>query len=282
MIQHSDRADLRNQKPDIADEPARLELRDVSAGYDGKLVLADVSFQVPHGARVAIVGPNGAGKSTLFKVLVGLLPARRGEVLIHGRPLGAHQDCVAYVPQRNDIDWRFPVTVADVVMMGRYGHLGWTRRPTHADKDIVRHSLDQMRIGNLARRSIGELSGGQQQRVFLARALAQEPHILLMDEPFTGVDAATQEATLELLDVLHTQRVTVMISTHDLNLAAGRFERVLLLNRRVIAYGAVSEVFTPQALGQAFSGQVLMLPNGQALVDDCCPPDETRLETQAK
>jgi ABC-type Mn2+/Zn2+ transport system ATPase subunit len=280
--QHSDRADIRNQKPDIAGEPARLELRDVSAGYDGKLVLADVSFQVPHGARVAIVGPNGAGKSTLFKVLVGLLPARRGEVLIHGRSLGAHQDCVAYVPQRNDIDWRFPVTVADVVMMGRYGHLGWTRRPTRADKDIVRHSLDQMRIGDLARRSIGELSGGQQQRVFLARALAQEPHILLMDEPFTGVDAATQEATLELLDVLHAQRVTVMISTHDLNLAAGRFERVLLLNRRVIAYGAVSEVFTPQTLGQAFSGQMLMLPNGQALVDDCCPPDDMRLgrETQ--
>jgi manganese/iron transport system ATP-binding protein len=266
--------------PALAAEPARLELRGVSAGYDGTLVLDDVSFQVPHGARVAIVGPNGAGKSTLFKVLVGLLPVRRGEVLVHGLPLGAHQDCVAYVPQRNDIDWRFPVTVSDVVMMGRYGHLGWTKRPSKLDREIVVHSLAQLRIADLAKRSIGELSGGQQQRVFLARALAQEPHILLMDEPFTGVDASTQEATLELLDELHAQQVTVMISTHDLNLAAARFEQVLLLNHRVIAYVAVNVVFTPQALGQAFSGQVLMLPNGLALVDDCCPPDEARLGSE--
>lgn len=272
MNQHIDQLEVRSQKSEVVGEPARLELRGVSAGYDGSLVLDDVSFQVPHGARVAIVGPNGAGKSTLFKVLVGLLPARRGEVLIHGLPLGAHQDCVAYVPQRNDIDWRFPVTVSDVVMMGRYGQLGRTRRPSQLDREIVIRSLAQLRIADLARRSIGELSGGQQQRVFLARALAQEPHILLMDEPFTGVDAATQEATLELLDDLSTQQVTVMISTHDLNLAAARFKQVLLLNHRVVAYGAVHEVFTPQALGQAFSGQVLMLPNGLALVDDCCPP----------
>jgi manganese/iron transport system ATP-binding protein len=271
---------ISNQTLAIGGEPARLELRDVSAGYDGAIVLNDVSFQVPHGARVAIVGPNGAGKSTLFKVLVGLLPVRRGEVLVHGLPLGAHQDCVAYVPQRNDIDWRFPVTVSDVVMMGRYGHLGWTKRPSKSDREIVLHSLAQLHIADLAKRSIGELSGGQQQRVFLARALAQEPHILLMDEPFTGVDAATQEATLDLLDDLHAQQVTVMISTHDLNLAAARFEQVLLLNHRVIAYGPVNAVFTPQALGQAFSGQVLMLPNGLALVDDCCPPDEARLGSE--
>jgi manganese/iron transport system ATP-binding protein len=270
---------IKNQQSTIADEPARLELRGVSAGYDGSLVLDDVSFQVPHGARVAIVGPNGAGKSTLFKVLVGLLPVWRGEVLIHGRPLGAHQDCVAYVPQHNDIDWRFPVTVSDVVMMGRYGQLGRTRRPAKLDRDIVIRSLAQLRIADLARRSIGELSGGQQQRVFLARALAQEPHILLMDEPFTGVDASTQEATLDLLDDLTAQQVTVMISTHDLNLAASRFKQVLLLNHRVVAYGAVDEVFTPQALGQAFNSQVLMLPNGLTLVDDCCPPDETRVFT---
>jgi ABC-type Mn2+/Zn2+ transport system ATPase subunit len=258
-------------------QPARLELRDVSAGYNGKLVLHDVSFQVPHGARVAVVGPNGAGKSTLFKVLVGLLPARSGEVLIHGLPLGAHQDCVAYVPQRNDIDWRFPVTVSDVVMMGRFGHLGRLQRASRHDREIVTQCLEQMRIANLAKRSIGELSGGQQQRVFLARALAQEPHILLMDEPFTGVDAATQEATLALLDDLQAQQVTAMISTHDLNLAASRFEQVLLLNHHVVAYGSVNDVFTPQALGQAFSSQVLLLPNGMALVDECCPPDEARV-----
>jgi manganese/iron transport system ATP-binding protein len=271
---------ISDQQSAIPSEPAQLELRGVSAGYDGSLVLDDVSFQAPHGARVAIVGPNGAGKSTLFKVLVGLLPARRGEVLIHGLPLGAHQDCVAYVPQHNDIDWRFPVTVSDVVMMGRYGQLGWTRRPSPLDREIVLHSLAQLRITDLAQRSIGELSGGQQQRVFLARALTQEPHILLMDEPFTGVDAATQEAMLELLDDLSTQQVTVMISTHDLNLAASRFKQVLLLNHRVVAYGAVHEVFTPQTLGQAFSGQVLMLPDGLTLVDDCCPPAQR--ETRAR
>jgi ABC-type Mn2+/Zn2+ transport system ATPase subunit len=276
-MKRSTQTAIRNQKSEITGEPARLELRDVSAGYNGKLVLHDVSFQVPHGARVAVVGPNGAGKSTLFKVLVGLLPARGGEVLIHGLPLGAHQDCVAYVPQRNDIDWRFPVTVSDVVMMGRFGHLGRLRRASQHDRAIVLHCLEQMRISDLARRSIGELSGGQQQRVFLARALAQEPHILLMDEPFTGVDAATQEATLALLDDLQAQHVTTMISTHDLNLAASRFEQVLLLNQHVVAYGLVNEVFTPQALGQAFSGQVLMLPNGMALVDECCPPDEVRV-----
>jgi ABC-type Mn2+/Zn2+ transport system ATPase subunit len=270
-------SEIKNPKSKIPGEPARLELRGVSAGYDGKLILHEVSFQVPHGARVAVVGPNGAGKSTLFKVLVGLLPVRSGEVLIHGLPLGAHQECVAYVPQRNDIDWRFPVTVSDVVMMGRFGHLGRLQRASKHDREIVLHCLEQMRIANLAKRSIDELSGGQQQRVFLARALAQEPHILLMDEPFTGVDAATQEATLALLDDLQTQHVTAMISTHDLNLAAARFEQVLLLNHHVIAYGAVNEVFTPQALGQAFSGQVLMLPNGTALVDECCPPDETRV-----
>jgi len=259
-------------------EPARLELRGVTAGYNGAPALEDVTFQVSHGARVAVVGPNGAGKSTLFKVLVGLLPLRRGQVLIHGLPLGAHQDCVAYVPQRNDIDWRFPVTVTDVVMMGRYGQIGRLKRPTGRDREIVRRSLEQLRVADLARRSIGELSGGQQQRVFLARALAQEPHILLMDEPFTGVDAATQEATLEVLEDLGAEHVTVMISTHDLNLAA-RFERVLLLNRRVVAYGAVNDAFTAQALEQAFRGQVLMLPNGLALVDECCPPDEARVAT---
>ncbi len=277
MDNYAIQSESKNQKSKIPGEPARLELRDVSAGYNGKLILHDVSFQVPHGARVAVVGPNGAGKSTLFKVLVGLLPARSGEVLIHGLPLGAHQECVAYVPQRNDIDWRFPVTVSDVVMMGRFGHLGRLQRPSRHDHEIVRHSLEQMRIANLAKRSIDELSGGQQQRVFLARALAQEPHILLMDEPFTGVDAATQEATLALLDDLQTQHVTAMISTHDLNLAAARFEQVLLLNHHVVAYGRVDEVFTPQALSQAFSGQVLLLPNGLALVDECCPPDEARV-----
>jgi len=256
---------------ELPGEPARLDLDRVSVGYDGRLALEEVSLQVPHGARVAVVGPNGAGKSTLFKALVGLLPLRSGRILIHGRPLGHHQDCVAYVPQREEVDWRFPVTVADVVMMGRYGRLGWLRRPGKRDRQVVAASLEQVGIGHLADHAIGALSGGQQQRVFLARALAQEPHILLMDEPFTGVDASTQEAVLGVLESLQERGVTLMVSTHDLNLAATRFERIILLNRRLIAYGTADEVFTPQTVRQAFGRQVLVM-EGAMLVDECCPP----------
>lgn len=253
--------------------PAHLEIENITVAYNGTPALRDVSFLVPHGTRVAIVGPNGAGKSTLFKALVGLLPLRAGRILIHGLPLGHHLDCVAYVPQREEVDWRFPVTVTDVVMMGRYGKLGWLRRPGKQDALAVTRALDQMRIRDLASQPIGDLSGGQQQRVFLARALAQEPHILLMDEPFTGVDVATQEATLALLDELRAQNVTVMVSTHDLNLATSRFDQVLLLNRRVIAYGVPKTVFTPENISEAFGTRVMYL-NGVAVVDECCPPDE--------
>jgi ABC-type Mn2+/Zn2+ transport system ATPase subunit len=253
--------------------PAHLEIENITVAYNGTPVLRDVSFRVPHGTRVAVVGPNGAGKSTLFKALVGLLPLRAGRVMIHGLALGHHLDCVAYVPQREEVDWRFPVTVTDVVMMGRYGKLGWLRRPRQADHIAVARALDQMRIRDLAAQPISDLSGGQQQRVFLARALAQEPHILLMDEPFTGVDVATQEATLALLDELRTQQVTVMVSTHDLNLAMSRFDQVLLLNRRVIAFGLPKTVFTPENIAEAFGTRVMYV-GGMAIVDECCPPDE--------
>ncbi|MBI2330710.1 MAG: ABC transporter ATP-binding protein, partial [Chloroflexi bacterium] len=199
--------------------PHRLEVQNISIGYGNKVVLHDLSFQIPHGARVAVVGPNGAGKSTLFKALVGLLPVQGGQILIHGASLGAHKDCVAYVPQREEVDWRFPVTVNDVVMMGRFMQMGWLKRASAHDKDAVQKSLQQMGIADLATQSIGQLSGGQQQRAFLARAIAQEPHILLMDEPFTGVDITTQEATLRLLDHLQEKQVTAIVSTHDLNLA---------------------------------------------------------------
>ena len=254
-------------------EPARLDIDQISVGYNGSDVLDRLSFQVPHGARVAVVGPNGAGKSTLFKALVGLLPLRSGQIFIHGLPLGVHKDCVAYVPQREEVEWRFPVSVTDVVMMGRYGRLGWLRRPGKADREVVANSLEQMGISDLADQPIGDLSGGQQQRAFLARALAQEPHILLMDEPFTGVDLATQEATLALLDRLESQEVTVMVSTHDLPMASQRFEKVLLINHRLIAYGSPGEVFTPESIRQAFGSQVLYM-DGAVVVDECCPPEE--------
>lgn len=257
-----------------AKQPARLEMNNISVGYNGQIVLHNLSVQVPHGGQVAVVGPNGAGKSTLFKALVGLIPLRSGRIFIHGEPLGHHKDCVAYVPQREDVDWRFPVSVTDVVMMGRFARLGWSRRPEKSDHAAVYQALEQMNIATLAERSIGELSGGQQQRVFLARALAQEPHILLMDEPFTGVDASTQEATLALLDKLKKQDVTVMVSTHDLNMAAQRFETVLLLNKGLVAYGPPNESLSAQAIQRAFGGQVLFLDGVAAIVDDCCPGDE--------
>ena len=254
--------------------PHRLEVIDINIGYGDKIVLHDVSFQIPHGARVAVVGPNGAGKSTLFKALVGLLPLKSGHILIHGMELGLHQDCVAYVPQREEVDWKFPVTVADVVMMGRFGKLGWFKQPSTTDQTVVRESLAQLGIADLAKKSIGELSGGQQQRVFLARAVAQEPHILLMDEPFTGVDVTTQEATLNLLDVLRERSVTAIISTHDLNLAANRFDYILLINKRVVAFGEPEEVMRQENLSRAFGNSLLVMENGSMLVDECCPPEE--------
>ncbi|MFH2039274.1 MAG: metal ABC transporter ATP-binding protein [Chloroflexota bacterium] len=254
--------------------PARLEIENISVGYNGTIVLQDVSFHIAHGARVAVVGPNGAGKSTLFKALVGLLPLRSGQIFIHEMALGHHLDCVAYVPQRSEVDWQFPVTVADVVMMGRFGKMNWLQAPSRVDRQVVRTSLQQMGIADLADRSIRDMSGGQQQRVFLARALAQQPHIFLMDEPFTGVDTTTQEATLQLLDHLREQNVTVLISTHDLTLAATRFDAILLLNKRVLAFGTPQEVLTPDNLRQAFGTHVLDMETGALLVDDCCPPDK--------
>jgi ABC-type Mn2+/Zn2+ transport system ATPase subunit len=250
-----------------------LEILDADIGYGDKTILHDLSFQVPHGARLAVVGPNGAGKSTLFKALVGILPLQKGRILIHGRELSAHKDCVAYVPQREEVDWRFPVTVRDVVMMGRYDQIGWLKRPSSADQRIVRQSLTQMGIEDLAEQSIGQLSGGQQQRAFLARAVAQEPHILLMDEPFTGVDVTTQEATLVLLDHLREKQVTAMISTHDLNLAAANFDLVLLLNHRLVAYGPAVEALSQENLRRAFGNSLLVMENGAMLVDECCPPE---------
>jgi len=263
------------------EEPARLDLERVSVAYNGQPVLCDVNFQVPHGQRVAVVGPNGAGKSTLFKALVGLLPLRSGRVLIHGLPLGHHLDCVAYVPQREEVDWRFPLTVADVVMMGRYGRLRRLSQPGPEDHQAVQRALDRMGIADLAQRSIAELSGGQQQRVFLARALAQEPHILLMDEPFTGVDITTREAVLQVLEQLREQQVTTLISTHDLSLAASSFDRVLLLNRRQVAYGPSQEVFTTDLLQEAFGGQLLRLGAGVVAVDQCCPLPEAHSRSPA-
>jgi manganese/iron transport system ATP-binding protein len=251
--------------------PATLMVQQLTAGYNGTPALQDLTFEVEHGSRVAVVGPNGAGKSTLFKVLVGLVPIRAGDIKIHGLPLGDHQYCVAYVPQREEVDWHFPVTVSDVVMMGRFGRQGWLSRSSQEDRQAVKRSLDIMGINEYALASISDLSGGQQQRVFLARAIAQEPHILLMDEPFTGVDAPTQESTLELLDRLKEKDVTVLVSTHDLNMASHRFDQVLLLNKRLIAFGKPAQVFSKENVREAFGSHLLYMEDAAMIVDECCP-----------
>lgn len=254
-------------------EPARVDFQHVSIGYHGKNILEDITFTVDHGAQIAVVGPNGAGKTTLFKALVGLLPIWEGNINIHGRPLGQHRDCVAYIPQREEVDFRFPITVQEVVGMGRFGKLSWLQNLNKQDREIVKTCLQQMDILHLADHSIADLSGGQQQRVFLARALAQQPHILLMDEPFTGIDIATQEITLQLFERLKEQKVTILVSTHDLNMASTRFEQTLLLNRKIIAYGTPDQVFTTEHIEEAFGGKILLL-DGAVVVDQCCPGDD--------
>lgn len=251
--------------------PAHLHVDRISLAYNGTLALADVSFEVLQGTRVAVVGPNGAGKSTLFKALVGLLPLRAGEITVHGAALSTHKDCVAYVPQRDEVDWRFPLSVADVVMMGRYARIGWLKRPSAHDHRCVLEALEQVGMAAYAQTHINELSGGQQQRVFLARAMAQEPHILLMDEPFNGVDVDTQNDVLGLLKDLQQRKVTVMIATHDLSMAARYFSHVLLLNKRLLAYGAPADVFRQDVLADAFRGQMLRLDDGTLVADQCCP-----------
>jgi len=251
----------------------QLDLDCVTVSYSGGPALQEISLAVPHGAQVAVVGPNGAGKSTLFKALVGLLPLRAGSILIHGRAPNDQQDPVAYVPQREEVDWRFPVTVKDAVMMGRYGRLGLLRRPAPADRRAVAAALETMGLTGLADRPIADLSGGQQQRVFLARALAQEPHVLLLDEPFTGVDAAVRESVLDVLEALRATNVTVLVSTHDLRLASERFELVALLNRRLIAYGPPADVFRPENVSAAFGGGAIFL-DGMVVVDQCCGAHE--------
>jgi manganese/iron transport system ATP-binding protein len=252
---------------------ARLEFSHVSVAYNRQIVLDDITLEIAHGAQIAVVGPNGAGKSTLFKALTGLLPLESGRILIHGKSLRIHDDCVAYIPQREEVDWNFPVTVQDVVMMGRYNRFGWFKNPRKTDFEITDRAMERLGILNLKTKPIGQLSGGQQQRAFLARALAQQPHILLLDEPFTGVDLTTQEATLDMLAGLKKEGVTVLVSTHDLSLASERFEQVILLNHRLIAFGSPESTFSTENLANAF-GHLVYRKDGLVLVDQCCPGDE--------
>lgn len=248
----------------------------VTVRYEGRVALDDVNFQIYAGERVAIVGPNGAGKSTLLKVVAGILAPAAGKANVYGYGPNGHI-CIGYVPQRSQVDWSFPVTVGDVVMMGRAARLGLFRNPGRSDWQRVRESLALVGMADYAKRQIGELSGGQQQRVFIARSLAQEAELLLMDEPLTGLDIPSQDAIFEILDLLRREGMTVLVSTHDLKLARERFDRLMLLNRRLVGFGPPEDVLAPANLQLAYGTHLTMLPGAggmMALSDTCCEGDE--------
>ncbi|MEM0895320.1 MAG: metal ABC transporter ATP-binding protein [Verrucomicrobiota bacterium] len=236
-----------------------LEAHDLTVAYRKKPALYGVDVRFPQGHLVGIVGPNGAGKSTFIKAVLGIVRPEGGWVKVFGEPVETSQRRIGYVPQRESVDWDFPVTVWDVVMMGRFGSMGLFRRPKKADREIVAECLEKVKLGSLARRQIGNLSGGQQQRVFLARALAQEADVYLMDEPFAGVDAATESAIITLLKGMRDAGKTVIVVHHDLSTARDYFDSLLLLNMRLVAFGPVEEVFTPELLQKTYGGRLTIL-----------------------
>lgn len=242
-----------------------LRVRDLTVAYDKKPVLRSVNLSLPEGRLVGIVGPNGAGKSTLLKAVLGLIPAAAGEVEIYGEPYRSQRQLVGYVPQRGSVDWDFPTDALDVVTMGRYGRLGWFRRPGHKDREIALHCLEQVGMADFADRQISQLSGGQQQRVFLARALAQDAQIYFMDEPFAGVDAATEKAIMALLSQLRSAGKTVVVVHHDLQTVRDYFDWLVLLNMRIITAGPTADVFTGENLQKTYGGR---LTNLQHLTGD--------------
>ena len=249
-----------------------LDVQGLNVRYNGHVALDDISFHLHEGERVAVVGPNGAGKSTLFKVVSGVLAPTSGTVNIFGSKPSGHV-CIAYIPQRSQVDWNFPLSVAEVVMMGRSAKLGPFNWPRKRDWDFVHHALDTVELSNLTTRQIGQLSGGQQQRMFIARALAQEAELMLMDEPLSGLDTPSQEGILSLLDRLKKENVTVMVATHNLEQAAGHFERIMLLNHRIVAFDIPKNVLHTDNLLQAYGGRLKVDSAGTMLVDDCCPPE---------
>jgi manganese/iron transport system ATP-binding protein len=262
--------------PDHDPTAPSLQVRELNVRFNGTVALKNVSFELPAGQRLAVVGPNGAGKTTLFKVLAGILQPAAGQVRIFGHPPGG-DTCIAYVPQRSQLDLAFPVTAAEVVMMGRIREIGMLRWPGRNDWRVVGAALERVGMAAAADQRIGELSGGQQQRVLLAQALAQEAELILLDEPFSGLDIPSQESLFRILDELQSAGVTEIVSTHDLNLASERFGRVLLVNCRLIAVGPPAEVLTQPNLVAAYGGHVHRLPEKEGVLivtDTCCEGDE--------
>lgn len=234
-----------------------LEVRNLDVAYaNGVLAMQDASFSLTGGTICALAGPNGAGKSTIFKAIMGVLRPRRGSIMINGLSVreALGRKLLAYVPQSEDVDWNFPVLVEDVVMMGRYGHMGFMRIASATDRRAVTAALERVDLVGLRRRQIGELSGGQKRRMFLARALAQESPVILLDEPFTGVDVKTEEAIIALLAALREEGRVMLVSTHNLGSIPDFCDRVILVNKRVVAAGPTAEAFNEQNLRAAFGG----------------------------
>ena len=261
--------------PHIHHQPNQpiLDVQHITVRYNGQIAIEEITFHLHEGERVAVVGPNGAGKSTLFKVVSGVLQPASGEVKIFGSRPGGHV-CIAYIPQRSQVDWNFPVSVADVVMMGRSAKLGPLNWPHKNDWEHVQRALETVELSDLAGRQIGQLSGGQQQRMFIARALAQEAELMLMDEPLSGLDTPAQEGLLNWLETLRDPQGTIRVATPALDQAARHFDRILLLNHRMIAFDRPQNVLQTDTLLQAYGGRLKVEPGGTMLVDDCCPPDE--------
>ncbi|WP_313892795.1 metal ABC transporter ATP-binding protein [Psychrobacillus sp.] len=241
-----------------------LQIKNLSVAYEDKIVLKDVNISIPVGSLTGIIGPNGAGKSTLIKAILNQLPNKTGTVHILDRPLNPKDLIVGYVPQRNAVDWDFPTNALDVVLMGRYGHIGLMKKPPAKDKQIALDCLKNVGMEAFADRSIGQLSGGQQQRVFLARALAQEAEIYFMDEPFVGVDAATERTIISILKDLKAQGKTVFVVHHDLQTAGDYFDWMILLNKTITAYGPTKQTFTQENLQQAYGGKLFFMDQAKS------------------
>ena len=277
---HPDERQLPALEPDAVIDPeharthASIWLSGVTAGYDERPAVETIDLAVEPGTLLAIVGPNGAGKSTLLRLMAGLLPAWHGRVEVLGAPAGTHAQRIAYVPQAELVDWAFPVTVRDVVMMGRYPALGPLRRPSRVDRGAVATALEQVRMAGHANVQIGRLSGGQRRRVFLARALAADPDVYLLDEPVTGVDTTTQEDLMDLLEAEARRGKTVVATTHDLACAAQRFQKVAAVNRRIVAHGPASLVLDPTVLAATYGGHLLVLGGQAMLLDDAHHHDQ--------
>jgi manganese/zinc/iron transport system ATP- binding protein len=236
-----------------------VEVHDLTVAYHEKPVLWDIDLVIPAGVLMAVVGPNGAGKTTLIKAMLGLVKPVSGDVLIHGQPYQANKRSVAYVPQRGSVDWDFPTTVFDVVLMGTYGRLGWFRRPGVSERELARDALTRVGMEKFADRQISQLSGGQQQRVFLARALVQQAPVTFMDEPFQGVDAVTERTIVAILHELRSQGRTVLVVHHDLATVREYFDRVTILNVRKIADGPTAEAFTSANITAAYGDRAAAL-----------------------